>query len=263
MSMISEILENRLFLKHLVCRELRHRYAGSWLGPLWAFVHPLFLMGVYLVVFSWFLGPRINAGHASVPFGVFLVAGFIPWLSVQDTVINSSAIMTENAPLIRQNAFPMILLPLQVVIAALINQLLLASFFAVICIGAGTTSPFDIIWFLPALLVQAILLSGFAMVVSVVSPVFRDIGQMVHLLLTAAFFATPIVYPLSAVPARAASVLRLNPLYWIASLYRRAFASGSEISWPAFLYTLGAAGLVLAGGCFIFKKLRATVCDLV
>ena len=261
-SMFSEVLKQRVFLRHLVLRELRQRYAGSWLGPLWTIVHPLFLMSIYLVVFSWILGPRVSTGLQSVPFGVFLVSGYIPWLGIQDTVTRSTATMTENAPLIRQNAFPTVLLPIQVVITALGNQLLLAGLFAVICLASGMTTVLAISWLIPAVLVQFVLLLGIAMIVSVVSPIFRDIGQAVHLLLTVTFFATPIVYPLSAVPAWLVSLIRLNPVLGITSLYRQAFIGASAISLSSFLYAVSAAVLIMVGGGFVFNRLRTTVVDV-
>lgn len=261
-SLVAEIVGNRQLLVHLIAREMRGRYAGSTLGVLWSVFHPLTLMVLYTTLFSSILKIKVaTTSSSTLSFGIYLFVGMIPWLAISDALSHSIHLLEENASLLKQNAFSMILLPTHVVIAALVNQ----------CIVTLLTFIFAFYWLnislpvlaaLPILLVgQGLLMIGLSILISTLNPLLKDIGQVVQVFMQVWFFATPIVYPPSMLPPRLAQALNLNPLTHVAAFYRSALLSEPLPSAGQLGFTLVACVLTAVLGGLFFVRVRRIVLD--
>ncbi|HEV8715872.1 MAG TPA: ABC transporter permease, partial [Candidatus Binatia bacterium] len=99
--MLPQLWRHRVMVWGLVRRDLQARYAGSALGMVWTFLHPLLLLSVYLVVFSWILRVSFTTGGGSEDFALYLLAGLLPWMAFQEGVIKAAASVVENAGLVK------------------------------------------------------------------------------------------------------------------------------------------------------------------
>jgi lipopolysaccharide transport system permease protein len=125
----------------------------------------------------------------------------------------------------------------------------------------GDLSVLSLPWLLPALLIQVALTLGLAQLLAAIQVFFRDVPQALGLLLSAWFFLTPIVYPLSMVPPRFAALLQWNPLTPLVGIYRAAFLGGPPGSpWALALLALLAAVLWWLG-TWVFGRLRMRFVD--
>jgi lipopolysaccharide transport system permease protein len=255
------VLIHRWFLlRELVRRDFQGRYAGSLLGFVWSFVQPLFLLGLYYFVFGTVLKVRLE-GEGTASFGLFLFAGLLPWMAVQEGVSRGTTAVTDNAVLVKKLTFPSEILVLAVALAALVHEGIAALVFLVAVALLGQLAPGSLPWLLVALPLQMGLTLGLGLLLASLNVLFRDISQILGMVLMAWFFLTPIVYPMSQVPEWLQPWIAANPLTVLVSLYRLAFFGGELVPpWQV-------AGLVVVslgccvGGLALFRRLKPTFVD--
>src|SRR5215472_17327721 len=172
----------------LVQKDLKAKYKGTALGFLWTFLNPLLLMILYAVVFS------VIARVSLHRYPVFLLCGMLPWNAFTIAISTASQTIVGNANLIRRVNFPREFLPLASVLSSLVNMLL--SLGILLCFAFGFHQALG-----PPLLTLLLLVltAGICLLFSALMVYFRDLENIITLLLTVLFFGTPIIYPLSAV----------------------------------------------------------------
>jgi lipopolysaccharide transport system permease protein len=255
-------LSAKLFLlKEMVVRDLKSRYAGSGLGVLWAFALPVLWMLLYTAVFAVILRAPVERGYATFP--EFLMAGLLPWMAISEGISRSASALTDNAAMVKKTVFPIETLVLSVVLAAVVNQ---AIGFAVYAVYVALLGHFSLPWALlalPALLLQVLLTFGIGCVAATVTTFVRDAAQAINIALTVVFWATPIVYPASLVPARFRPILAVNPVAHLTEWYRRAFTLHVLPDPGSALYlTIVACTLAVLGAALFFKA-RPHFADLI
>src|SRR5215831_1251028 len=200
----------------MVVRDVRARYAGSGLGILWAFALPILWMLLYTGVFSLVLKVPVEPGFASFP--EFLMAALLPWMAVSEGISRSATCLIDNAALVKKTVFPLELLVLSVVLAAVVNELIALAIYAVYVALIGHLLLPWLLWLAPALALQILLTFGLGCLAAASTALMRDAAHAVGIVLTVGFYATPIVYPVSLVPARLRPLLQANPLTHLVDL---------------------------------------------
>ena len=260
-AMMPPRMRSHLFLlKELVKRDFQGRYAGSALGFFWSFVHPLWLLLLYSFVFGEVLEVA-PSGHARTDsFALFLFAGLLPWTAIHEGVLRGTTAITDNGALVKKLAFRSELLVVAVVVAALLHEAIALAVFAAVLAVLGQLVPASLGWLLVAVPIQAALALGLGLLLAAVNVFFRDVAQVLGLLLNAWFFLTPIVYPLEWVPEGVRPAIEANPLTALVALYRRALIGG-ELPWGALAVLVVFAAAVLVAGLALFGRLRASFVD--
>lgn len=255
-------LSAKIFLlREMVVRDLRSRYAGSGLGILWAFALPVIWMFLYTAVFAVILKAPVERGYASFP--EFLMAGLLPFMAVQEGVSRSSTALTDNAAMVKKTVFPIETLILSVVLAAAVNEVI---GFAVYAVYVALVGHFSLPWVLlavPALLLQILITFGLGCLAATVTTFVRDAGPAIGIVLTVVFWATPIVYPMSLVPARFQPIVAANPLSHLTEWYRRAFTLHEMPAPGSVLYLTLFAVAVASVGAAVFHRARPHFADLI
>jgi len=264
MSSAKKTFAPRFFLlKEMVLRDIRSRYAGSSLGILWAVGQPILWMLLYTLVFSLILRVPVDREFAS--FAEFLLAGLLPWMAIQEGVARSASALTDNAAMVKKMVFPLETLVLSVVLAAVVNQLIAFAVFAVYVAGVGHLSASWLALVLPALVLQTLLTFGVGCFAATITTFLRDTAQLIGIALTVVFWATPIVYPASLVPAGhrwLAAVLRANPVTHLVEWYRAAFTTHTPPAPSSVFYLVAVSSLAALAGTALFAKARPHFADL-
>ena len=262
MSSLKNDLYRKFFLlKEMVLRDLRSRYAGSGLGILWAFASPVLWMVVYTMVFSGILRVPSPAGYASFP--EFLLAGLLPWMAVQEGISRSATALTDNAAMVKKTVFPIEMLVLSAVIAAVANQLIAFAVFAAYLAVVGHLALPWVLLVLPALAVQIALTFGLGCFVATAATFVRDVVPVVGIALTVLFYATPVVYPAELVPGRLRFLIEANPFAHLTAWYRDAFTLHQMPEARSIVLTTLFAAAVLAAGAALFRRARPHFADLI
>ncbi len=250
---IKEIYKYRELLSVFSKKELKVRYKNSALGFLWSFINPIIMAIVYTLVF----GVLNKSPEKNFP--LFLIIGLIPWNFFTTSIAVCTSSIMANSNLIKKVSFPREIVPLSIILSGLVNFLLEMVVVLIILLALGYNFTIYIPVFILAVFLQLIATIGFGFIFASLTVYFRDIEQLMPMLLLIWFFATPIVYNISLVSDKssiAALLLKaLNPMTSIILLYRESLLN---LTWPSInllSYASGSSLIVFVIGYFTFKKL--------
>jgi lipopolysaccharide transport system permease protein len=229
--MLKTILKYRQFIFSCVKREFQARYQKSLLGSAWAVLNPLAMITVYTVIFSQVMKAKLPGIDNTFGYSIFLCAGTLTWGLFAEIVNRSTAVFIENANLLKKLAFPRICLPMIIVLSAIGNFIISFSLFLLFLTVTGNFPGIPILAVIPLLIIQVIFSVGLGVLLGVLNVFFRDVGQLIGILLQFWFWMTPIVYPVTILPNWIASVIALNPMTQIIRGYQTIFVSHE---WPIF-----------------------------
>src|SRR4029453_712201 len=174
---LQNLLKYRGLIQSLVVRDLKARYRGSVLGFFWSFINPLLLLLIYSFVFPVVL-PGSHPKEIE-PYALFMFCGILPWTWFSSSLSESASVLINNGNLIKKVLFPAEILPIVTVLANMVHFFLglpiLAAF--LIFYWRPITLP-EIAWFPVVVLVQALLTTGFALILSALTVHFRDLRDI-------------------------------------------------------------------------------------
>lgn len=211
---LSNILSrrNRILLRELVVTDFKLRYQGSALGYLWSLLKPLFLFAIMYIVFGHFL----RVGDAVEHFAIYLLLGVVFWSFFTEATNQGLTSIVTHGDLIRKINFPKYIIVISGSLSALINLVLNLAIIAVFIVLNGITIKFSALFF-PLYIIELYVFSlSIAFFLSAAYVKYRDISHIWEVLLQGAFYATPILYPVTLVTKQAghqiATLLMLNPV---------------------------------------------------
>lgn len=253
----------RALIWELTRREIRERYVGQALGTAWAIGHPLITIGVYIFVFAYVFRMRMGgSSEGLLDYTTYLLSGLIPWLTFSDILNRSCNSVTSNASLVKQILFPVEILPIKTVTAALVNQLVATVGLLVYIVAAhGFMRPLTII--LPGIFaIEVIGLIGLAYALSSLTVYFRDLKDIILVFTGIAMYISPILFSEASIPRAFHIVMLFNPFSYIAWVYQDTVFYGRILHpWAWLVFTiLNLAFLSL--GFRLFRVLRPSFGDV-
>jgi ABC-type polysaccharide/polyol phosphate export permease len=261
-----ELLKNsyrgRHILKSMIVKDLRARYVGSLLGPLWNVLTPLYYLFLYTLIFSTILNVRFSQAGGTSSFVLYLLAGLIPWLFFQEAVTRGSGIFLENGHIIKTVKFPIEVCVVMVLLSSLVSFLIYIFLYFGYLLAVGALRPLALPLVVIPFLMQVLLIMGISFGLGSVAVFFRDLKQVIPLILNAFFFLTPIVYPADIIPENVRWLFSLNPFYWITEIYRSIIIDGTLPAWKYFLYPGVLSVVVYFIGFRVFEKTREAFKDI-
>jgi ABC-type polysaccharide/polyol phosphate export permease len=241
----------RDLVRHLVGRDLRHKYKGSTFGFAWSLANPLLMAAIYTLAFAYIV-------RVPVPrFTLYLLSGLLPWTFFAAGLAAATSSVVDGAPLVRKVAFPRLVLPVAAIATQAVQFVL--TFAVVIPIASALSGPgpwpgTGALAVVPAAALQLAFTAGLGLTLASAYVHARDTRHLVDVGLQLWFWLTPIVYAPSMVPERFGWVLGLNPMARYAALYHAAImdgAWGTASDWlAAGLWALAA----LAIGSLVFAR---------
>lgn len=246
----------RALIQTLVVRDLKARYRGSVLGFFWSFFNPLLLLLIYTFVFTKVM-PGIHSKEME-PYALFMFCGILPWTWFSSSLLESSNTLIAGGNLIKKVLFPAEVLPIVTVLANMVHFFLGLPILVVFLIYyQRPVDPLELLWFPVIVLVQLVLTTGLALLLSALTVHFRDMKDLLGNLLTLWFFATPIIYPMLDAPADLRWWLNLNPMTHLMISYQEVLFFPGPHGHFKWLMALGAMSLVVfLAGYFVFDRLR-------
>ena len=258
-----ELFQNRHLIWKLAKNDFKKRYAGSYMGAFWAMAQPVVTVGMYYVVFDLIM----DAGGRSasdVPFVLFLTAGLVPWFFFSEALNNGTNALREYDYLVKKVVFKISVLPIIKIIAATFIH---AFFVCILLIVAAIYGYYPSVYTLQIFYYSACLfIFVLALCYTTCSIVvfFKDLTQIISILLQIGMWATPILWDINTLSARWVFVLKLNPLVYIVNGYRSAIYE-REWFFQDFFSTMyfWIATVVLFGiGATVFKRLKIHFADV-
>lgn len=224
----------RGFIYIMVMREFRGRYLGSLLGSLWTILNPLAMIFIYTVIFSRLMKARLPGVDDTFGYGLFLCAGLLPWNFFGDLMSRCQSVFIEQANFIKKATFPRITLPIILLLSTAIHFFIA---FAILCVFlaiAGHFPGWALLAFLPLLILQQGFALGIGVFLGTMNVFFRDVGQMIGIVLQFWFWFTPIIYPLSILPEKIRWLVGFNPMAQLVQAYQEIILFGRWPQWDLF-----------------------------
>jgi len=255
---------NRELIALLTRRELSQRYRGSALGAAWPVLQPVLLLGIYLFVFAVVFGAewqeewaRGRAGYALTVF-----AGLVTFQIFSESVGSASRLIPAHANFVKRVVFPLEVLPLVKVLAALVQGAIGIAILVVAMMALGRV-PGPEALLLPLVWIPfALFTLGVVYAVSAIAVYLRDLDQVIGLVVTMLFFGSAIFYPLSRVPETIQPLLASLPTAVAVEGTRQLLLAG-RLPWgSASMVSLASSLLVLVLGYACFQKSRRGFADV-
>ncbi len=235
-------------------RELKTRFAGSVAGWTWALIAPLLLLGIYALVFGHVFKPRAtDLGTES--YLLFVALALWPWLMFSDGVTRGMMAVQANGSLVKKAAFPHALLVVSAVTAAFIQHS--AGYLAVLAVFIMTGASLHLAAIPTVFFCLAVLLLitvGIASLLASLQTILRDVEQVTNAGMMMLHYLTPVLYPLSMIPADYRGYFAWNPIAHIVGRIRESLLGGVLVS-PIDLATLALAIAVCIFGLAVFQRL--------
>ena len=260
-----EIYQNRRLAGTLAKNDFKTKYAGSYLGMIWAFIQPIVTILVYWFVFS----VGLKAGKVGdYPFVLFIVVGIIPWFFFSDSLNGGMGALTDYNYLVKKVVFNIDILPFVKVLSALFVHLFFIAFAIILSTCMGYYPTLYALQLVYYIVCNFVFVLGLAYLNSALVVFFRDLGHFINIfILQVGVWLTPIMWDAEAMLSPLAlKIFKLNPMYYVVSGFRdsmldhRWFWQGDTLLWTVYFWTLTI--LVFGLGAKIFRRLKIHFADV-
>jgi lipopolysaccharide transport system permease protein len=264
LQMIAGLWQRRELIGQFTQRSIELRHRGSRLGPFWALLNPLTMLGLYFVVFGVIYDQRFHVlpGETRYDYSLALFLGLALFHGFSETLGWAPSIITTNPNFVKKVVFPLEVLPVANVGAAGFH---LAVSVSLVVLGSAFGSAglsWHVLW-LPILVLPLLLLSlGVAWILAALGVFIRDIGQVTAFAATALLFASAVMYPPAMIPDTL-DFLRWNPLLLIVDVARRTVLWHQPMPWGTLAYLYGIVLVVFAVGASLFAVLRKSFAEVI
>lgn len=259
-----ELVQSRKLILSLAKNDFKTKYAGSYLGIVWAFIQPIVTILVYWFVFS----VGLKSGNVdNYPFVLYLVSGIVPWFFFQDALNGGTNALIEYNYLVKKVVFKISILPIVKIISALFVHAFFVAFALILCAVYGY---FPGLYTLQILYYSActfLFVLGLVYATSAIVIFFRDLTQIINIVLQVGVWLTPIMWDLNMLSGYPLlmKLFKLNPMYYIVSGYRDAMLGKVwfwNVHWGWTIYFWIVTMVLFALGAWIFKRLKPHFADV-
>jgi lipopolysaccharide transport system permease protein len=251
----------RRFIIASIQREFELRYRNSLLGAAWTVLQPLAMVAIYTLVFSQVMRTRMPGLDNAFAYSVYLCAGILTWGLFSEIISRGQTIFIDHAGLIKKLSFPKICLPIIAVLNAGLNFAIIFGLFTLFLLVTGQFPGIAFVALLPVLAVHVAFAIGLGVTLGVLNVFFRDVGQLMGILLQFWFWFTPIVYPVSVLPEWAQRVISYNPMTGVITAYQTILLYGKWPAWSDLWPAVIGAVLLCALGVRLFARRSGEMVD--
>lgn len=258
-----ELWHYRDLLVLFVRRDFVTVYKQTILGPLWFFIQPILTTITFTIIF----GNVAQLSTDGAPKVVFYMAGITLWNYFSTCLTAVSGVFNTNAGIFGKVYFPRLIMPLTIVISNLMKfgvQFLLFLCFVSYFLVQEQIHPNLWVLALPLVIVlMALIAMGIGLMLSSMTTKYKDLNQLISFGMQLFMYATPVIYPSSAIPPAYQWVVNLNPLVSLFDYMRFAFLGVGSFTLSDFIFPTVFSVVILFFGILVFNKVQKTFMDTV
>ncbi|GGF20606.1 ABC transporter permease [Hymenobacter cavernae] len=261
---LKDVWRYRDLVMLFVRRDFVSTYKQTVLGPIWFFIQPLLTTIIYVIIF----GNVAKLSTDGLPTTVFYLSGITIWNYFSLTLMNTSTVLRDNAGMFGKVYFPRLTMPLSIVISNLARFGVQFALFIMVwlyyIVKGSSIHPNALIILTPVLvIIMGVLSLGLGMIFSAMTTKYRDLAMLLAFGMQLLMYATPVIYPLSSIPAKYKWLIMANPMSCIVEAFRYAFLGTGSFSWGYLSYSLAVTIVVMLAGTIIFNKVQKSFTDTV
>lgn len=261
-----ELWQSRKLIWKLAKNDFKKRYAGSYLGIVWAMAQPVVTVVMYWIVFDKVFDTRsqLVSSGVKVPYVLYLTAGLVPWFYFSEAITQGTMALVEYNYLVKKVVFNISILPIIKVIAATFIHAFFVVVLLIVSIGYGyypTVYTLQLIYYSFCMF---LLVLGMSYLTCALVVFIRDLQQIINIALQIGMWATPILWSIEMLTDNMKTIFKLNPLVYIVNGYRSAiyekvwFWEHFYSSTYFWIFTIS----LFCIGTLIFRKMRVHFADV-
>jgi lipopolysaccharide transport system permease protein len=255
---LGDLWAYRELLYFLTWRDVKVRYKQTLMGVAWVVIQPLATMLIFTFVFNRIA--RLDSG--AIPYPLFAYSGLLLWTFFSGAVSAGTNSLISNTSLVTKVYFPRAFIPAAAVGAGLVDLAVGSVLLAALALYYAVHVTWALLVLPVFVALGAALALAAAMLASALTVKYRDLRHALPFLLQFWMFASPVIYPSGAVPARWRWLLAANPMAGVLEGFRASLA-GLGFDWPLVAVPFFAAPLLLALAFYVFRRLEDTFADVI
>ena len=261
---LKELWHYRDLLFMLLKRDFITFYKQTILGPVWFFVQPILTSLIYVVLF----GQVAKLSTDGLPQIAFYLSGITIWNYFSDSLVKTSSVFQNNASIFGKVYFPRLIMPLSIVFSNLLKFAIQFALFVgvVLYFTFVKHSIQPNVWVLATpflILLMAAFALGLGMIFSSMTTKYKDLTFLLTFGIQLFMYATPVVYPISAMPQKYLWLINANPLTGIFECFRYGYLGKGHFDPYSLVYTTVFTLVLLVVGTVVFNKVEKGFMDTV
>lgn len=256
---ILELWRFRELFYFLAWRDMKVRYKQTLLGIAWAVLQPLATMLIFVVLF----GKIANLPTNGTPHALFYYSALVPWIYFSGTLGMCGNSLISNANLLTKVYFPRAILPASAALSGLIDFGIGASLILGLLAYYRIMPGWHILLWPFLILTLVALTCGIGMILAALTVRYRDVKYATPFVIQLGLFATPIIYPSTAIPDKYRVFLALNPLTGIIEAFRTSLIPSGEIQWELLCQSVLFTCIIVVVAIVYFHKAEESFADMV
>lgn len=219
--MIRALYQYRRYIVSNSLNDLKNRYAGTKLGFLWNVIHPFTMVAVMSLVFSGIMPVRVRGDHSTeFSLALYLTSGLIPWLFFTESVGRGSTALLESAHFLKKLPIPEEVFVAKAAFTSLLSFLILLLILFTFSTVMGHMPA--LVWggLIPVTILLLGMVFGLGLFFACMNLFFRDLGQIVPVVLQVMMWLAPILYTEEAAPRLLRMISVVNPFAPFLSSFR-------------------------------------------
>lgn len=212
------LFKNRNMIWQTTLNDIKSRYAGSFMGLIWAVLYPLLFLSCYACVYIFIFNTQYE-GFTTYEYIILIFCGLVPFIGFSEALSSGTPCVVGNAGLMKNTLFPIELVPVKTVLGSSTIEVCGLGLVLIALVVLNKLSVFT-----PLVLVMIILQNmfniGMIWFFSSVNVIARDFQNIIGVITIFLMMVSPIAYPVDSVPDMLRPFLKLNPLYYIISSFQ-------------------------------------------
>ena len=241
-------MKNIRIIIELTKRDIEEQFAGSVLGSLWAVLWPFIDLLIYIIIFGQMMGGRLPGNSSMTSYGVYVAVGLIPWKCFSTCVLRSTSIFVDKKHIVTKVRFSLLSLLFYVNLSEIVKFFISCALLAIFFVATDYSVNVKWILFPVIFYLQQIFAFSLGVIAAVFTVFFRDMREIVGIMIQFWFWFTPIVYIVEILPETILKIIVWNPAYTFVDSYHNLFVFNQYPDWN-FLVPLA----LLVHGFLIFS----------
>lgn len=264
-----ELYQNRKLIWKLAKNDFKTRYAGSYMGMVWAMIQPIVTVVLYYFVFEVVFQNRstLLANGIEAPYVMWLTAGLVPWFYFSEAIVQGTQALLEYNYLVKKVVFKISILPIIKIIGATFIHVFFVAVMFIMYFIYGYKPDLYLLQIPYYSLCMFIFVLALSYATCAVVVFFRDLTQIINIFLQVGMWATPILWDISMLQNAWAPfriIFKINPVYYVVNGYRSALFEKTWF-WQDFYSTMYfwiVTAVFFGIGALIFKRLKVHFADV-
>lgn len=265
----AELWQSRKLIWKLAKNDFKNRYAGSYLGRVWAFTQPVVTVLLYWFVFGHLMmadKKEVLTVGVEAPYVLWLTAGLVPWFYFSEAISNGTTSLLEYSYLVKKVVFKISIIPIVKLIAASFTHIFFVAFMLVVYFCYGYKPDLYLLQLIYYSFCLFMLVLALSYATCSIVIFFRDLMQIINIFLQIGMWATPILWNITLLDKEPVlqGIIKCNPIYYVVNGYRNAMFAKTwfwqEPSATAYFWIFTA--VIFGFGALIFRRLKVHFADI-